>query len=111
MADPTVQTHGYSGYRERKCRCEVCCAAAALLRKKYRKRSDNVWIRLSAEPLIKKLQESDQLFLVNADVLYKWRNTGLDIYNADKWCLKFGWHPVEVFGQAFYVGCFDEENE
>lgn len=111
VADPTKQTHGYSGYRARGCRCEICSDAAANLRKRYRKVSDNCRLRLDPEPLIAKLREHNQLIFIDTAQVHKWRERGMDIYNADKWCLKFGWHPSEVFGQAFYVGCFDQETD
>jgi hypothetical protein len=41
--------------------------------------------------------------------LQGWLEKGIDIYWADFWCIKFGYHPVEIFGNAFYQGCFDEE--
>ena len=100
--------HGTSGYRY-KCRCEICVNAQKAARNKNRPLSDSAKVRLDATPLIERLAMADQLDQVDPAVIRRWERDGIDVYWADKWCLKFGWHPANVFGQAFYAGCFDEE--
>ncbi len=113
MANRTKKemTHGYSMYRYRGCRCEICKRGAFEVRNKYRKKSDNMWVRLDVTPFIEKLTENGQLFHIEKSYLDNWRAKGIDVYSADKWCLKFGWHPAEVFGHSFYINCFSMEVE
>lgn len=103
--------HGTSGYKH-KCRCEICVAAqsAARTKSRYRdERSVSVKLRLDPAPLIRRLEVTEQLDMIDPKTIRRWQRLGMDVYFADKWCLKFGWHPAEVFGQAFYAGCFDQE--
>ena len=103
--------HGTSGYKHQ-CRCEICVTAQSEARSKSRYRNEravSVKIRLDAAPLIRRLELTEQLEHIDRKTVYLWEQKGIDIYFADKWCLKFGWHPAEVFGQAFYAGCFDQE--
>jgi hypothetical protein len=110
MAPRIIPTeHGIDMYRKMKCRCDVCRNAARDMRAKYRPLSDSKKIRLDPQPLIDKLIATNQLYEVHQSKWQGWLEKGIDIYWADFWCIKFGYHPVEIFGNAFYQGCFDEE--
>lgn len=109
MNSKEVLDHGMPMYRYRRCRCDICCAAMRDERRKYRKKSDSVDIRLDPAPLIARLQWGDRLEYINNQTIARWLEDGIDVYLADFWCMKFGWHPAEVFGSAFYQGCFDKE--
>jgi hypothetical protein len=78
-------------------------------RKKYRPVSTAGRIRLDAAPLVDFLTNAEQLHNVPNKTVARWKRTGLSVYTADKWCLSFGLHPVEVFGHKFYEGCFESE--
>jgi hypothetical protein len=100
--------HGLGMYRYRKCRCEICKSAAAADRVKYRKYANRLY--LPAAPLIERLVWAGQLDQVPSDVVKSWRMKGVYVYSADYWCLKFGFHPAEIYGYHFYKGCFDGED-
>lgn len=66
-------------------------------------------VRLDAKPLIEFLTKAEQLQYLDKHTVARWKRTGLSVYTADKWCLSFGLHPVEIFGHNFYEGCFESE--
>jgi hypothetical protein len=99
--------HGANGYRNHKCRCDVCRDGNRLNSAKYRPKSDNLKIRLDATPLIRKLTLDGRLEAVDNSKLTIWRRTGIDLYAADRWCIRLGYHPIEIWGQEFYLGAAD----
>jgi hypothetical protein len=66
-------------------------------------KTDSVKIRIDATPLIAILEERSLLREVNSPTVKKWREQGIDIYWADKWAVKLGYHPFEIFGMQFYT--------
>lgn len=105
-AKPIV--HGASAYRNKGCRCDICKEAQRKAKLKYRPKSDAVKIRLDATPLIDRLTRDERLAAVENSRLNQWRKVGLDLYAADRWCIRLGYHPIEVWGQAFYLGATEE---
>ena len=101
--------HGNSGYRNHKCRCEECVKGHRESRLKYRPRSDSLKIRLDGMALINKLTRDGRLEAVENSRLATWRRQGINLYAADRWCVKLGYHPIEIWGQAFYYGTSEEE--
>lgn len=59
-------------------------------------------IRLDAEPLINKLRKDGRQGAVSAARMRDWRRDGIDLFIADKWCVRLGYHPYEIWGQDFY---------
>lgn len=59
-------------------------------------------IRLDAEPLINKLHKDGRVGAVSAARMRDWRKGGIDLFIADKWCVRLGYHPYEIWGQDFY---------
>lgn len=106
-----ITEHGISMYRMRGCRCEVCRAAGAEERKRYRKYTDAVNVRLDATPFINRLTVDGRLDEVQAVQIRRWTTKGIDLYWADHWCIRLGYHPVEIFGHLFHQQCFDCEME
>ena len=104
-----ITEHGASMYRRRGCRCDVCCVGMSQTRKKYRPLVMSSDVRLDAAPLINFLERSEQLQYVDKKTTARWQRVGLSVYTADKWCMSFGVHPVEIFGHNFYKGCFESE--
>lgn len=100
--------HGASAYRNRGCRCDVCKEATRLAKIKYRPKSDAVKVRLDATPLIDKITRDGRLEAVENSRISQWRKAGIDLYAADRWCIRLGYHPIEVWGQAFYRGATEE---
>jgi hypothetical protein len=96
-------------YRYRQCRCDICKAAAAAQRVQFRPKTDNKKIRLDGNPFVERLIKDERHASINTNLISKWRRLGIDIYNADEWCVKLGYHPTEIWGQAFYQQCSEEE--
>lgn len=96
--------HGVNAYRNKKCRCEECREAHRLAQLKYRPKSDSKKIRLDATPLLKRLERDGRLEAVENSRISVWRKSGIDLYAADRWCIRLGYHPIEVWGQEFYLG-------
>lgn len=101
-------THGASAYRNRGCRCLECKEANRIKSAKYRPNSDSVKVRLDATPLIDKITKDGRLEAVENSRISQWRRLGIDLYAADRWCIRLGYHPIEVWGQAFYLGATEE---
>lgn len=93
--------HGRSTYLKHKCRCVICVEDARQYRLTYRKSG----VTLSAEHLVRRLQLDGRTSAVNSSLLAKWRKSGMDVYNADRWAVKLGYHPFEIWGSDFYEGC------
>lgn len=96
-------------YRYRQCRCDTCKQAASEQRKHFRPKSDNKRIRLDGEVFVARLVRDNRHGAVNTNLISKWTRFGLDIYNADEWCVKLGYHPTEIWGNDFYQQCDEEE--
>lgn len=97
--------HGRSCYMKYKCRCEICVESA----RDYRANYMPPGIRLKSEPFVKRLTLDGRLSAITPSQIGKWRRIGLDIYSADKWAVKLGYHPYEIWGDDFYQGCEDNE--
>lgn len=103
--------HGANAYRVHKCRCDECREAIRVVRQKYRPKSDSVKVRLDATPLIEKLTKQGRLEAVENSRLTVWRREGIDLYAADRWCVRLGYHPIEIWGQAFYLGATEGDSD
>ena len=99
--------HGRSSYMKHKCRCEICVTEAQAYRKKYRETNINAGLRLDATPLLARLERDERVGAVESSVKSRWRAEGIDIYAADTWATRLGYHPIESWGHTFYAGCFD----
>lgn len=107
-----ITEHGISMYRYRQCRCDICKQAASAQRKAFRpkpKNHDSKNIRLDGERLVARLMKDERHTAIGSHLISKWTNQGIDIYNADAWCMKLGYHPIEIWGQDFYQDCTEEE--
>jgi hypothetical protein len=102
--------HGANAYRNRNCRCDECREGHRLAQLKYRPKSDSLKIRLDATPLIEKLSRDGRLEAVENSRISQWRKSGIDLYAADRWCVRLGYHPVEIWGQAFYLGATEGDS-
>jgi hypothetical protein len=95
--------HGRSSYLKHKCRCEICVEDA----RRYRAEYTPPGIRLKSEPFVQRLILDGRLSAITSSQLGKWKRIGLDVYNADRWAVKLGYHPYEIWGDDFYQGCED----
>ena len=102
----TAQTleHGMTMYRYRNCRCNICYTAAQEARRKYRKPKPPR-IRLDYQPLVARLTEQQITQFVGWRTIREWESkNGIDLYAADRWCIKLGFHPTQIWGTDFYQG-------
>lgn len=97
--------HNRNTYLKHKCRCDECVADAASYRKKRRlEKGGDSDVRLPAMPLIMFVNKMSDERIQHA-TLKSWIENGVSPYTVDKWCMRFGTHPAEVYGIAFYEGC------
>lgn len=107
--------HGRNGYVKHKCRCDECKTGNSVYRKQLRdskptsRFAESKIPRLSAQPLIDMLRRAERLNEIHPTMLKRWETKGLNIYWADTWAIRFGWHPVEIWGMDFYQGIEYEE--
>jgi len=100
--------HGeYGMYTLRKCRCDECKSIAAKVRMKYRGEDfedhpEDVQFRLPAQPFIDFLTRTGQLSHVPEANIRRWLVSGMDMYRADAWAIKFHSHPMLIWGMDFY---------
>ena len=99
MSKPRL--HNRNTYLRHKCRCEACCADALAYKRKYNASN----IKLDCEPLVNKLAKDGRLHAVSRDTIKGWRNNGMNVFVADRWAVKLGYHPYEIWGNDFYRGC------
>ena len=102
-----LKVHGRTGYYQHGCRCDVCCEAAERNRAKNRaNRAASRAIRLDPEPMIAFMRDKyDQRGLPRDRMFERWRRTGLSIWECDRYCVKYGIHPLELYPYEFYKGC------
>ena len=101
--------HGRNGYTKHKCRCDICVTANKVYRREYKlANGGDMNIRLDATPLIARLIRDGQMAHVTRGMYRSWIKNGISVYNADKFCIKVGYHPYMIFGADFYEGCSSE---
>ena len=99
--------HNRTTYVKYKCRCSVCVAANSEYKKRYRPVA-TYRLRLDSAPLISRLERDGRLTAVSNRCLNRWTREGIELYNADRTCIKLGYHPTEIWGNQFYEGCHSE---
>lgn len=100
MARP--QSHGENAYRKRKCRCEICVAAHEETKKARRKYAERSF-KIPAGPLVEFIRGLDERKGGMLDVRLKdWEKNGVDVFTADRNCCMRGYHPWEVYGDAWF---------
>lgn len=100
MSDNHV--HGVWGYRHWKCRCDVCLKAYEGHIAKRRKHREPP-VHIDPEPLIEFILKTDGKMtgsLLNSMV--RWRASGVDLYTADRHCIKRGAHPSQIYGDDWW---------
>lgn len=112
MSETSFKTvkHGIGRYKKHGCRCDICVAAQ---KESSRKRTENFRAskrrgKLPAEPLIALLYDQVDCHSSLGRKIRRWRYEGIDPYTADKLCCEMGYHPFEVFGDAWWKGAFDD---
>ena len=106
---PTELVHSLSRYKKYGCRCEQCCDAYSKYRESRRKRPQKVFV--PATPLIEFLESQYPARAIEMrNIMKGWRSRGtVDLYEADKVCIKLGIHPYEIFGEIYFLGLEPEE--
>lgn len=102
--------HGRSSYLKYHCRCDICVTNAKEYRLRYRREKINAGLRVDATPLLRRLDLDGRTGAVDASIKSRWRDEGIELYSADKWAVRLGYHPIEIWGQDFYRNCFDRES-
>ena len=95
--------HGITGYQRYKCRCETCVEAAKAVRARHRPYSYNSKVRLDAQVLIDRLDADGRWY--DRNMARRLIQEGVSVYAADRWAVRYGYHPYEIWGDAFYEGC------
>lgn len=103
-----ITEHGISMYRQRHCRCDICKAAATAERLKYRPKKNPVSIRLDGTRFVERLLRDNRHGAINTNLISKWQRFGIDLYAADRWCVRLGYHPIEIWGNDFYRNTEEE---
>lgn len=95
--------HGVWGYRHWKCRCDVCSAAYQKHIMKRRKNPEPS-VLIDPEPLIAFIEKEE--LRISGSMMQnfrRWRSRGgVDIFVADKMCIKRGAHPSQVYGEDWW---------
>lgn len=65
---------------------------------------------IDGTPLANIWREQFRVTGANARLVKKWETIGIDIYEADKYSMMIGKHPIEIFGEKYFTG-IDEERE
>lgn len=99
--------HNRTMYVKYKCRCEVCVRANSLYKLKHRK-TRTYPLRLDGQVFVDRLRADDRTEAVSRKSVERWLKNGIELYAADRMCVKLGYHPVEIWGQAFYEGVAGE---
>ncbi len=66
---------------------------------------------IDATPLIELYKTVDIHSGSFSKVLRRWQTEGISAYDADTYCMKIGFHPIEVFGASYFEGLAEEEEE
>lgn len=102
-----VTTHSITGY-DKGCRCDICREAKSISRLAGRPRPSK--LKLPIQPFVDALERAGQSHMLDKHRVYQWRNAGgINVYWADVWAVRFGFHPAEIWGMDFYEGCFDAD--
>jgi len=99
----THRYHGINGYKKRGCRCEVCQAAYDSYNKNRRKHPE-LAPKIDPEPLIEFIIGSGEKITGGLGQQFaRWRRSGgVDLFIADAACVRRGYHPFEIYGDAWY---------
>jgi hypothetical protein len=60
---------------------------------------------LDPELFIARLKQDGRWGFIDTSTVHKWRSRGFTVWVADRWAVKYGYHPVEIWGCDFYEGC------
>lgn len=82
------------------------------IRLRYKPLSDAASLRLPVEPLLERLRMSGRLEELEVSRIGQWRRNGnmMSVYWADKWAIRLGFHPFEIWGWDFYQGAMDADS-
>lgn len=98
----TGNPHGISGYKRGGCRCPICQAAYEAYNTNRRKYPE-LAPKIDPEPLIAFIIESGEKITGGLSQQFeRWRASGVDLFIADRHCVKRGVHPFEVYGDMWW---------
>lgn len=82
------------------CRCLPCCEARRAYNEARKKQKQDKQVYLPVEPiwnLFSPEQKSKSYSFYNT-----YKDKGVPFYQADKWCVKLGFHPWTVYGDLWF---------
>jgi hypothetical protein len=112
MSEKTDHAHGLRGYKVHKCRCEVCIGGFMAYKAKRSLKNHKAAIKhyiIDGTPLVELYKKTySRLDTPQRSLVKKWSTIGISVYDADKYSIKLGYHPYEIFGETYFEG-LDEE--
>lgn len=105
--------HNRTRYTKHGCRCDVCCRSNDEFNrwrreKRQAERSQVFKLKLDGTVFVERLIKDNRHGAINTSLISRWSRNGIDVYNADRWCVRLGYHPIEIWGQDFYAGCHND---
>jgi hypothetical protein len=102
VIEMTDHLHGLWGYRRYECRCDVCCTAHTEHNAKRRKHRAPA-VLIDPEPLIEFIMKTDDRLAGSLmHSINRWRANGVDLFIADKHCIRRGAHPAQIYGDDWW---------
>lgn len=95
-------------YRYQGCRCDICKAAVSEKNRKYRKSRAKPRTLIDPAPLIALIERENTHKRITHTAVRRMRQGSIDVFWADYYCVKLGYHPIEIFGSAFYADITEE---
>ena len=112
MSTKTDHAHGMRGYKVHKCRCETCVGGFMAYKARQSLKNRKAAIKhhiIDGKPLAELFKSlHGRLDTSQRRLVKRWTTVGISVYEADKYAVRFGYHPYEIFGESYFEG-LDEE--
>lgn len=102
--------HGRNAYVNNRCRCEQCHQAALEYKRRYNARKGKTRRLLDSQPFLDRIEKDGRISWICESTIRRWRRGKIDLWVADRWAITLGYHPLEIWGQDFYVGVEEMDN-
>ena len=96
--------HNRNSFLKHYCRCDISREDSRRYKREYNIRHGRTRRVLDGNVLVDRLIRDGRQNAVPSDKLHKWRTRGIEVFSADRWAIRLGYHPLEIWGQEFYVG-------
>lgn len=95
--------HGLYAYGALGCRCEVCKKA---MRRKNAARPSRKSTYITVQPLLDKF--GDKFAKQHELSMPKWLEKGISHRAIDTICVKYGYHPYEIYGDLWFEDIWEQ---